>query len=398
MHAQYPLGSSTHLMKITHLITGLTTGGAEAMLYKLLSAMDRSRYEPVVISLMDKGTVGPMIEALGIPVYCLDMKGGRPSIQAVRHLARLSRSLNSDLVQGWMYHGNLAALAFKFFARNRPPLLWNIRQSLYSLKEEKPLTRMVIRAGARLSQIPERIIYNSQAAAGHHESFGYCSGGRAVLRNGFDVERYQPSKSARLGLRKELGVAESAPLVGMVARYHPMKDHDNFIQAANKVYARRPDVHFVMAGREVTLDHSRLRDRVNASNGKTNFHLLGERKDIPEMMAALDLLVSSSAWGESFPNVIGEAMACAVPCVVTDVGDSAAILGGSGVKVPPTDSDALAGGVIDLLNMSERDRCSLGLRARQRIINEFSLAQVAAQYTTLYNEVTDVRPASMESS
>lgn len=374
-------------IRTTHIITHITTGGAESMLYKLLSALDAGRHGSAVVSLMHESMESSrIVETLGVPVHYLGMRKGRPTSLALWRLARLARSLNTQLIQGWMYHGNLAALAFKYLAGNKPPVVWNIRHSLYNLKDEKPLTRMMIRAGARMSAKTDRIIYNSQTSASHHESFGYQPSRRVVLPNGFDTDHFRPSEAARRALRQELGVAECAALVGMIARYHPVKDHGNFIQAADHVHAVWPDVHFVMVGREVTLGNPLFRDRVNVADAKAHFHLLGERRDIPELMAALDMLVSSS-WTESFPNVIGEAMASGVACVVTDVGDSASILGGYGVVVPPRDPCALAKGISDLLGAGEEGRRLLGLRARQRILDEYSQDKVAAQYDALYNEV-----------
>lgn len=358
------------------------------MLYKLLSSMNQSRFESTVVSMMDKGSVGARIEALGIPVYELGMINGRPTIGAMWRLIRLLRSLEPDIIQGWMYHGNISALLVKIFIAKHPPVLWNIRQTLYSMEKEKWLTQLVIRTASYLSAMAARIIYNSRVSTIQHETIGYRSGKRIILSNGFDIKRFCPSVDTLNIKHQALGFDENTLVIGLFARYHPMKDHTNFINAANIVYLTRPDVHYVLVGRNVSSSNPDMLELVNASAARDNFHLLGERSDIPELMAAIDIAVVSSAWGEGFSNALGEAMACGTPCVVTDVGDSAWILGeSSGEVVAPRDPDALAAGMLKLLNMEKEKRRALGHNARQRIVDEFSIEKIAHQYEVLYEQV-----------
>ena len=375
------------MIKIVHIITDLSTGGAEMMLYKMLSAMDRTRFESSVISMMDIGVMGPKIEELGISIYELDMEQGKPTVSAVRRLRKIIRFINPDLIQGWMYHGNLAGVAGKLFSRGIPPVIWNIRQTLYGIENEKKMTRLVIRANSILSKKVDSIIYNSNISAQQHEAFGFTKNTRIILPNGFDVEKFSPSICAYQKLRQSMGLKKDSVVVGMFARYHPMKDYGNLIHAANRVHLKNPEVHFVLVGRDVTLENPVLRELIDESVIKSNLHLLGERQDIHELMGGIDIAVSSSAWGEAFPNALGEAMSCGVPCVVTDVGDSSWILGGNGKVVPAKDSIALAEGINQLINLDMDKRRELGALARQRIIGEFSLDKVAGQYEELYEQV-----------
>jgi len=360
------------------------------MLYKLLSATDRARFDPIVVSLIDRGTLGERIEALGVPVYTVGMAPGCPTPAALWRLIRLVRRLQPDLIQGWMYHGNVAALVAGGFAPGRVPVLWNIRHTPYDLKAEKRMTAALIRLGARLSKRPVRIIYNAQVSARQHELLGYTADRRRVIPNGFDCGRFKPSETARLKLRRLLDLEGETLLVGLIARWHPMKDHANFIGAAERLAARRPDVHFVLAGRGVDGSNFALRKLVQEAGLVRQVHLLGERSDMPEITAGLDIASSSSSWGEGFPNVVGEAMACGVPCVVTDVGDSAWVVGDTGMVVPPRDADALAGAWAALIELGPEGRARLGQAARQRVITEFSIDQIAKQYEALYLEVLNV--------
>ncbi len=375
-------------MKILHIITGLSSGGAQTMLYKLLSGSDRDRFRSVVVSLTNCGALSKPIEALGVPVHCLGMARGVPSPAALGRLLQVVEKVRPDLLQGWMYHGNLAASLAAWKGPVGAPVVWNIRHSLYDLRKEKRLTALVIRAGAWLSDKPVRILYNAHVSAAQHESLGYKPEKTKVIPNGFDCERFVPSREAREKLRAELGVPSDALLIGLVARYHPMKDHATFLRAAACLVTRRKHVQFVLVGRGVDAHNGELRSMLTELGLASYVHLLGERRDISVLTAGLDIATTSSSWGEGFPNVIGEAMACAVPCAVTDVGDSSWIVGDTGKTVPPSDPEALAEAWRELIDISPEARRQLGLGARRRIEQHFSLPAIVARDQDLYAEHT----------
>ena len=362
-------------MKVLHIITCLDTGGAEASLYKLIKHFGDPDVSHIVCSLNGHGSFGPQIEALGSPVFAFN---GKP-LDLAWTVPRLVARMRPHIVQGWMYHGNLAASWSRSVHATSAPVLWNIRQSLYDIQVEKPATAHVIRIGKALSRLPARIVYNSHVAARLHEAFGYDGRRRVIIPNGFDTELFKPDLTARQALREEIGVDEATPLIGLVSRYHPMKDHANFLEAARLTKERRPDAVFLLAGRDIAKVVSKGGSAVD------DLRVLGERKDVPAIMAALDVAVLASAYGEAFPNVIGEAMACAVPCVATDVGDTKRVIGETGTVVPPRNSQALASAILSLLDRP--DRRQLGEQARQRIVSQFSAAATAATYRDLYREI-----------
>lgn len=374
------------MIRVCHLITGLYTGGAEMMLYKLLSGTDRSRFAASVISLIDRGTVGSRIEALGIPVYALGMKAGRPTVGALARLHRALGILRPDLLQGWMYHGNLAASLAGLWIRGRPPVLWNVRQTLYRLEREKPLTRGVIRLSARSSGSARFIVYNSGVSAEQHERLGFRGTGRVILPNGFDCEAFSPSAEERSRWRAFRGFAETDLLVGLAARYHPMKDHDNLLRAAAILKGQDSRLQFVLAGKGVDAANGELAARIRELDLSGRVHLCGEQEDMVAFYRALDLAVLASAWGEAFPNVLGEAMAAGVPCVATDVGEAAEIVGDTGTIVPPRDPVAMASGLAALVRLEPEARGRLGARARRRIMERYALPAIVARYEALYGQ------------
>jgi glycosyltransferase involved in cell wall biosynthesis len=354
------------------------------MLVKVLQATCTT-VDSAVVSLMKADLTAARVEALGVPVYSLGMnQGSLPGPGVVSALLRASRDFKPTVIQGWMYHGNLAAWLAARMQAPRPRLIWNIRQTLYGLHLEGRLTRWIIRLGAWLSATPERIIYNSVVSSQQHESAGYAGSGRMVIPNGFDLTAFFPDPAARLAVREEFGLAANARLIGHVARHHPMKGHLSMLKAAKLVVARYPDARFLLIGLNVSKDNPGLMAQIDALKLRNNVVLAGERKDMPRLVAAMDLALSASEWGEGFPNVIGEAMAAGVPCVVTDVGDSASIVGECGLVVPPGDSEALAAAICQMLAAEPGLRQQVGLDARARVSEKFSIERVGRMYLDLY--------------
>lgn len=375
-------------MKVLHIITGLTTGGAERALYTLLSAGLAKRFDSAVLSLSNEGTIGAPIRALGVPVYTLDMRAGVPGPGALLELRRQVRALRPDVIQGWMYHGNLAASFAAWLAPGRPALAWNVRQSLYDLGDEKPLTRQVIRANRALSRHTDAIIYNSKLSRAQHERFGIAINRGVVIPNGFDSNLLRPDLTSGAEVRRELGIDPDALVVGHVARFHPMKDHAGFLRAAVEVAKQVTEARFLLVGREVGPNNPALTGII-PPDLMPQFIFSGERQDVPRLMQAMDVLCSSSSWGEAFPNVLGEAMACGVPCVATDVGDCASIVGETGIIVPPSDSKALARALTNMLGKSPKALAALGQDARQRIDAHYSIEVIVDSYTKLYERMAE---------
>ncbi|MEB3217941.1 MAG: glycosyltransferase [Nostocales cyanobacterium 94392] len=371
---------------IAFITTGLYTGGAERMLYNLLSKIDRQRFQPVVISLMNRGVWGKKIDALDIPIYTIGMKEGKPPTPIiVSRLISTVRQIQPDLLQGWMYHGNLAAQFAKLFYARNIPVLWNIQHSMYSLKYEKLMSRLVIKSGAKLSQSPSSIVYVSQTGKSQHEKIGYCSSNGCVIPNATDSCLFVPSQQAKQDVRSKLGLTENDLLIGQFARFHPMKDHANFLHAAALLLQNTSqNLHFLLAGTEVNQDNQILTELIQKLGLSNRVHLLGERSDMPRLTAALDIMTVASAYGEAFPLVLGEAMSCAVPCVVTDVGDSAWIIGNTGKVVPPRDSQALANAWKHLIELGEEARKALGEATRKRNMQLFSLDSIVTRYEQEY--------------
>jgi len=367
-----------------HVITGLDMGGAEMMLFKLLSA-SREYWQSIVVSLKDEGMIGPSIAKLGVPVECLHLRPYSPNPARFLSLFSLTRRFRPQVIQGWMPHGNLAASLTQFTSRIAAPVIWNVRMSLDVVDGEKLTTLGLIRLGAFVSRHPTAIIYNSLTGAKQHEKRGYQSAQSAVISNGFDCDVFRPDEEAHHQICEQLGLETTTILIGLVARLHPAKDHIGFLKAASLVSSIHPESRFLLIGKGMVASDPALNNLISQLNLTGRVLLLGERTDISQLTPGLDIACSSSAY-EGFSNSIGEAMACGVPCVVTDVGDSAYLVEDTGVIVPSRNPKALAHAIIQLIDAGSAKRKELGMAARRRIESEFSLPKVARRYEDLYKQ------------
>ncbi|MBK6972150.1 MAG: glycosyltransferase [Sterolibacteriaceae bacterium] len=379
-------------LRVLFITTGLGTGGAERMLVKLIESLGCRGVECRTVSLLDAGSQGDNIRDLGVVVDELRMNRVSGMLLALFRIVRVMWSFKPDVVQGWMYHGNLGAMIAWLFRPRRCRLFWGIRHSPYALSQEPWLTRQLIRLGAMLSGLPQRLIYNSRVSVELHSAIGYAAKHAIVIPNGFNLLRFHADPERRNRKRGELGIAPETPVVGVVARNHPMKDHGSLVEAAVRVRQDFPAVLFLLAGSGIDSSNTRLADRIAARGLNPNFLLLGEVSDTENLYPAMDVCALSSSWGEAFPNVLGEAMASGIPCVSTDVGDARLILGDTGTTVPSRDSAALAEAISRMLGLDDAARRQLGERASERIGRLFSLDAVSDAYLGQYAVQETTRP------
>lgn len=358
------------------------------MLYKLLSVCDRSHCQIEVISLTDVGAIGDRIRGLNVSVRALGMRRGQPGIAGLFRLSRWLRHSSPDVVQTWMYHADLVGgLAAKFGGGF--PVVWGIQNSTLG-QQTKKSTVLTVKLCARLSRwLPTKIVNCSVVSRGIHERMGYNPERMLVIPNAFDLSSFKPNNEARFSLRKELSLSQDAILIGFVARFDPQKDHEGFIAATRRVVARHERAQFVLCGEGVDHTNPHLSRWIQECGVTGRFHLLGRRDDVARVTAALDIATCPSAYGEAFPNVVGEAMAAGVPCVVTDVGDSAFIVGDTGRVVPPRQPERLAEALNWVIELGAEGRSQLGAKARRRIQENFDLSVIGDRYAELYREVAE---------
>jgi len=373
------------MITILHLITGLETGGAQRMLSHVAAHADRSRFRSIVVSMTGLGKMGPLIEAAGVTLLSLGLSRGVADPRGIARLVRLLREFRPSILQTWLYHADLLGLAARQFAPSAR-LLWNIR-----------CTETIGTSGLRqllawCSALPDAVVVNSHAGQRYHESLGYRPRRWVTIPNGIDTKAFRPDAAARRRGRAELAIPEDAAAVLLPARYHPMKDHATFLAAAAALAGRRPDLRFALAGAGSDADNQELNRMIAAHQLGDRVHLLGERRDLNSLYPAFDIVTLSSAFGEGFPNVLGEAMACAIACVATDSGDASLIIDDTGLVVPPRDPAALAAGWQRLVELGPDGRSALGAKARTRIVQHYDIDHIVPRFEELYQEMVETVP------
>lgn len=366
---------------VVHIITGLNDGGAEAALFRLCTAGHDARH--LVVSLMGPGKYGALLEMAGIPVLCLDMPQGKVRLSALWRLRRFLAETRPDAVQTWMYHADfLGGIAARTAGiRN---LCWGIHNTTLTKGESASTTILISRLCALLSHfVPRAIICCAEKSAEVHADLGYRESIMRVVNNGYNLSQFRPDDQAGQAVRAELGLGDGA-LIGFVARFDSQKDHHNLFSALKLLKARRQAPRCLLVGTGMDATNDALAAMVDEFGLSDQLILLGRRDDVAAIMNALDIHVLASL-AEAFPNVLAEAMACGTPCISTDVGDAAIILGDTGWIVPPKDPAAMAEVIGRAL--AERGTSASKKRqqdARHRIETRFSIEQMVEGYRKVW--------------
>lgn len=371
-------------LRAMHVITALNVGGAERMLKKVATGLDPSDID--IVSMLAPGVTGRRLQSLGYEIDSLEMSRGVPSLAAMAKLRRLIADRRPDAVFGWMHHAYLASTLARFGLKDAPPLLWNVRHSITDISHEPLPTRAILRLCAALSAIPAAIVYNSHVAKRQYAALGFSDAHAHVIPNGFDMQKFRPDPAARARLAAAFGVEGDGPVIAMVARLHPMKSQETLITAFRTVLSRGLRARLLLVGEGMAAPPASIRDLI-ATMPEGSVTLADHRTDPEAWLPGVDIFALSSRWGEAFPNVLGEAMAAGVPCVATDVGDSAVIIGDTGVIAPPGDASAFGEGLLRLLRLPPERRRDLGAAARKRIGDLYALDAVRAQYAGLLASV-----------
>jgi glycosyltransferase involved in cell wall biosynthesis len=352
---------------VVHVITGLGTGGAEAMLVRLAVGLQARGLSQQVVSLSAHDALAVDLRAANIDFTCLN-GGSWVSLPAmIILLARNLHRAQPKIIQGWMYHGNIAATLCHYAShgrRNRR-LFWNLRAS----NMDQARYGQVIAWSRLLSRLPDTIVVNSEVGAAFHCGRGFHAERLTVIDNGIDTKKFRPDSAMRGEVRAELGIGKDAVLVINVARVDPMKDHDNFL-AAMKL---SPSAVGLLVG-----------SGTEGLSLPANVHAVGLRGDVARLLAAADLVVSTSAFGEGFSNAIAEGMSAGLIPIATDIGDARRIIGDTGFIVPPRNPGAFAEAINAAAALPKVERLRRGELARQRIISHFTLDAAIDRYLKLY--------------
>jgi len=386
-----------NMIKVMHIITTLGPAGAENMLYRIVSGTDGERFENEVVSLTEILDLAEKMQAIGVRVRTLGMKKSIPNPMLVIRLAKWIHESKPDVIHAWMYHANLIGSLAARLAGN-VPVVWGIHHNAFDPRLDKRRTMLVNRACAFLSKkFAARIVFCSEASLHTHKELSYAAEKLEVIPNGFDLDQVKPDPTAHNSLREELGIPSDAIVIGIGARFHPHKDHHNFIRAASLLHKQMPDVHFLLFGMGITWQNPELARWIDSAGIRERCHLLGARHDVSRLFSGVNI-ASTSSRSEAFPIVVGEAMACGTPCVVTDVGDSALIVENTGKVVAPEDPHALAEAWRSLIDAGPAVRRRLGIAARSRVERHFALPEIVQSYQNIYAQLASRAPENLASA
>ena len=372
-------------IKILHCINDLFPGGAEFALRRLITNSDASTMQHAVISLTDLEVSENILADINIPIYQLHLNRKFPNPLTLFKIKQIIRDENPDIFHTWMYAGILAgSLAVR---KSKIPVVWGLHHVELDPLHQKKTTTWTMKTCAHLSySVPNKIIACGESVRKNHIAFGFDPEKVIVVPNGIDTEQFKPDPDAPSELKRELELGKEVKLVGIASRFHPIKDHANFLQAAGIVARQRTDVHFILCGNEITPENTILVDMINQVGLDHKCHLLGRRQDMPKLLAGWDVAVSSSR-SEALSNTLIEAMACGTPCVATDVGDTAYIINNYGIVVPSGNSEKLAKGILKILAFDSKALKTIKEGARQRVVEKFDVKKVNTQIESLYQAI-----------
>jgi glycosyltransferase involved in cell wall biosynthesis len=363
------------MIRILFLLNSLQHGGAERQLVNLLYGLDRRRFRSTVVTYYRGGTWEERVRQMpGVELHCLGLKNRFDLAGMIFSLLRIIRKTKPDILYGILGDAcTLALIHGRVFGRRK--VIWGLRSTNVDSSQYSLSSGWVYRINAYLSKWVDRIIANSLTGSKYHVDRGYARDRIVVICNGIDTEHFSPQPEKGADLRRTWGFGHDTPLIGRVGRLDPMKDYPTFLKAATILTGRRPDARFVIAGGGSGQMLNDLK-ALSASLGLGERVLwLGPREDLPAIYSTCTF-TSSSSFGEGFPNVVAESLACEVPCIATDVGDSARVVGPGGIIVPAENPAALAEAWEEILSLPQEKRRQMGQEGRKHIVRNFSEQQM----------------------
>lgn len=374
-------------IEIVHVISSLEVGGAEQMLKRLLLSDPHNKKKIVIISLRGIGLIGKQLQAAGYAVYGLNFCKLATIFTQWRALIQLLKPYPSAIIQTWMYHADFfGGIAAKLAGCSY--IVWGVRCT--DIPRSNRRTYLIMRLCALFSHIiPKKIICVAEAAKANHHDYGYCFQKMHVISNGFNFAELDPSQVNGDHFRTQYGLRPEDFVIGCVGRFHVDKGQDVLIQAAQLIEQDiSVPIVYLFIGRGCDSNNLNLQKQIHDLGLKARFLLLGERLDIPQCLAAMNVFCMPSRT-EGFPNGLGEAMAMGVPCVASNVGDVQVLTGAEALLVPANDPIILAETLKRIINQSPLERKNLGLRAAKRIRAHFSIDNCREQYYLMYRDVKE---------
>lgn len=375
---------SLSYVKILHVAPGLGDGGAEAILFRLVSGLPHLEHR--VICLGPSGKYEHLLKKIGVEVIVLELTLNWSGVRRLLLARRMVKNYRPRVVQGWLYHGNLVASLLALGSRTTK-VFWSLHHTKLVKGVDPWHTLLAAKLGVLLSYLsPKTIVCVAQASRTEHRKSGYYPLKLKVFPNGHDVALYRPDDAARNNFRSAVGIPPGVFVFGTVARDAPQKDLPNLLNGISLLSASRDDFVCFLFGEGMTDENTALVSLIGDFGVGSVVRLMGPQASMHEIYPGLDSHVTSSAFGEALPNAICEAMACGVPCITTDVGDSGEIVGRTGLIVPPSDPVALREAMELMIQLSDVGEQWLARKkqCRSRIAKDYGLEKMLGAYFGLW--------------
>jgi len=371
-------------MKILILIRALNQGGAQRQVVNLVNEMVKLKHQVTVCVFYSGEQLEEELSKCRVKLVSLNKQSRWDTIRPVSRFFFMLRKTRPDIIYSFLGGSNILS-GFAKLVSPSSKVIWGIRSSNMDLAKYGNLSQLIFNIERKMSFIPDVIIANSYAGRSHLLKNGFPARKIRVVHNGIDTHQFYVDSSKRDSLKSKLNYSRNFFLIGIVARIDPKKDHQNFIKAAAILASKRHDINFVVVGRGVHEKIIELRELADQLLLSERIKFIGPQQDMNSIYNGLDLLCLSSSFGEGFPNVLGEAMACGIPCVATTVGDSSIIVGDTGIIVPPRNPDALSNAMGLMIKKIENDRQAVKTSVINRITNKFPNKEMVAQTLSIFN-------------
>jgi glycosyltransferase involved in cell wall biosynthesis len=378
-------------MKILLFVRDLAIGGSQRQLAVLAAGLSRRGHDVAIVVLYAGGALETLLDS-GVRLLPIGKHGRWDVAAPLARLRRLFISEHPDLLYAFLpTQTTLGALLLP--PRLKTKLVFGLRAGGVQLNRYDALSALTYRSEAWLARRADLVIANARAVRTDAAARGLPADRIAVVPNGIDTETMRPDAMAGRALRRAWSISDEAFVTGCVARLDPMKDHANFLRAAADFARTNPDARFVCVGDGPAAYRNELRALSNSLGLADRVVWPGEIGDVKAAYNAFDIATLSSAFGEGFPNVVGEAMACGIPVVATDVGDVRPIIGEQGETVPPKAPKLLCAGWDRLRRRLAQDP---GLRrsARDAIVANYGLDVMVRRTENVLSQLVANRRAA----
>ena len=367
--------------KIIHIISSLGSGGAEKVLTDIVCQLPE--FEHVVISLKNDGFYYNKLINKSVETYQIGMNKYNFIVKLIL-LFKIVVQQQPQVIQGWLYHGNLISIMCRLFVRSK--IVWCI----HSTKVERLIySRSIIllnKICAFYSKSPDAILFVSKASLKSHICYGYKNKNMPIINNGYDLSKFYYDSSLKEQARKNNLISSDTFVIGCIGRLHPAKDHENFFSAVAKIKNKFVKFNIVMAGAGIDVSNEKLIQLIAKYDLVDNIILLGVQSDMNQVYNMLDLLVLSS-YTEAFPNVLVEAMCCQLPCVTTDAGDARIIVDNDCYVVPVRDATSLANAIFSIASLDVEARKNLGIANRNKVFSRYTIENMLKNYKEFYSQL-----------